>query len=91
MGIQLCQYLWNGLVYQRVDVHLVHILVVDNMQQVVQPVASAVDNVQSVARKVIGKEVSYQYSNDNAQRHQDRHVSACLFLIHRFYLFCSEP
>ena len=37
------------LVYQRVDIHRIHILVVDDVQQVVEPVASAVDDIEPVS------------------------------------------
>ena len=49
VGVQLRQDERNGLLDQRVDVDRVHILVVDNMQDVVKSVAAAVDDVQAVA------------------------------------------
>ena len=38
--VQVRQDLWNRHVYKGVDVYFINILVIDDMQQVVQPVAS---------------------------------------------------
>jgi hypothetical protein len=40
-------------------------LVVDNVQQVVQPVATAIDDVQSVAGKMVGVESSDENADDD--------------------------
>ena len=49
MWVQLREDERYRLVYQRVDIHRIHILVVDDVQQVVEPVASAVDDIEPVS------------------------------------------
>lgn len=49
--------LWNCLIYQRVDVHGIYILVINKMEQVVQTVASTIDNVEAISREMVGKNV----------------------------------
>ena len=47
--VQLGQYLWHGLLDEVIDIDGVNILVVDDVQQVVQLVTTAVDDAQAVA------------------------------------------
>ena len=49
MGIELTQDLGHRLLHQVIDVHSIHILIVDDMQQVVELVTAGVDDVQAVA------------------------------------------
>ena len=69
MRVELCKYLRHCLFNKRVDVHLVNILVVDDVQKVVEPVATAVYDIQPVAGEPVGKECSHQYSHHHAHRH----------------------
>ena len=49
MGIELSQNLRHGFLNQLVDVHRIHILIVDDMEQVVELVTTRVDDIQAVA------------------------------------------
>ena len=80
--VELGENLRDSHIHQRVDVDLVYILVADDMQQIAQAVAAAVDDIQSVAREMIGIECSDDDAYDDAQGHQQRSESVRLFLIH---------
>ena len=49
VGVQLGEYLGHSLLDEVVDIDRVHILVVDDVQQVVELVAAAVDDAQAIA------------------------------------------
>ena len=49
MGIELSQNLRHGFLNQLVDVNRIHILIVDDMEQVVELVTTRVDDIQAVA------------------------------------------
>ena len=80
--IELSQDLRNGLLHQRIDVDLVHILVVDDAQQVVQATAAIIDDRQSVARKMVGIERAYYDAQHHADSHQQRHEPVFLVVFH---------
>ena len=80
--VEVGEYLWYGLVDERVDVHLVYILVFDEVEQIGQSVRTRIDDVQSVAREVIGVESANQYADDNAHCHYQRHEPVRRFHVH---------
>ena len=84
VGIKLCQYLRNGLINKGIDVHLVNVLVVDDMQQIVEPVASRVDDVESVAREMIGIKGSDKDAHDDTNGHDERHPTVIFLLLHNY-------
>lgn len=53
------------------------------MQQIAKPAAPTVDDVQSVAREVIGIESADQYTDDDTECHQKRHKTVGFVLIHK--------
>ena len=74
----------NGLLDERVEIHLVDILVVDDVQQVVKSVATTIDDVQTVAAEVVGIEGANHNADDDAHRQHDRHVS--VFVVHCWFV-----
>ena len=63
------------LIYQGVDVDSIDILVVNEVKQVVETVASAIDNVESVSRKVIREKRTEEDTHHDADCHDDGHES----------------
>ena len=49
MRIELAQDLRHCLLYQIIDIHRIHILVVDDVKQVVELIAAGIDDIQSVS------------------------------------------
>ena len=82
MRVEFRQYLWHGLFHEVVHVDRVDILVVDDVQQVVELISACVDDIQSVARKMVCIECSYEYSNHDTYCHEKWHQSICLVPIH---------
>ena len=82
MRIEIGQNLRYGFIHERIDVDVIDILVVDDVQEVVEPVASRVDNIKSVAREMIGIECSHDNTDCHAQRHKQGHVAIFSILIH---------
>ena len=80
--IEVGQYLWDGFIHQRVDVYVVDILVVDDVQQVVEPVAARVDDVKPVAREVVCIESANHNAECNAHGHEQGHVSVSSVRVH---------
>ena len=68
MWVKICQDLRHRLLHQVVDVDGVHILVINDVQQVVQLIAAAIDDAQTVARKVVGIECTNQDADDKLIR-----------------------
>ena len=64
-----------GFLYQVVDVHRVHILVVDDAEQVVQTVAAGIDDVQTVAGEMLGVEGANHDTHHHAQGEKDGHIA----------------
>lgn len=69
--IQFGKNLRNRLIDQRIDVHGIYILVIDEVEQVVQTVASTVDDIESVAGEMIRKECADDDAQHNAERHDE--------------------
>ena len=80
--VELRQDLRDGPIDERIYIHIVHILIVYEMEQVVEPVAAVVDDVEPVAGEVVGKESAdgdaYHYGDGN----EERRVAIILVLIH---------
>ena len=72
--VEFGQYLRHGFLHQLVDIHRIHILVVDDMQQVIEFVATRVDDAQSVAREMVGVECSDDDTHHHAHSHYQRHI-----------------
>ena len=89
MWVELSQYLWHGFLHQVIDVDRIHILIINDMQQVVQLVAAGIDDAQTVAREVVGIKSAYQDTYHHAYSHDDGHESVfvvchCYFIIPLF-------
>ena len=80
--IQFGKNLRNRLIDQRIDVHGIYILVIDEVEQVVQTVASTIDDIESVAGEMIRKECADDDAQHNAERHDEGHIPIGLILIH---------
>ena len=77
--VEFRQYLGHSFLYEVVDVDRVDVLVVDNMQQIIESVGTAVDDVEPVSREVIGIEGANQDAYDDAQGQEQGHE---IVLIH---------
>ena len=80
VGVEVGEYLRDGRLDERVEVDGVDILVVDDVQQVVQTVRTAVDDVQPVARKPVRKERTYQDADGYGNSQEERQISVLLFV-----------
>ena len=49
MRIELCQDLGHGLLHEIIDVNRIHILVIDDVEQIVQLVTTRIDDTQPIA------------------------------------------
>ena len=72
MRVELRENLRHSLLDHIVDIDGIHILIVDNMQQIVEFIATRIDDIQPMARKMVGIEGSYQYAKDDTQSHPYR-------------------
>ena len=83
MRIELCQNLRNGFLHYLVDINAIYILVVDDVEKIRQTVRFAVDDIQLVAREVIGVERANQYADNRTQSHQQGHESvSCVHFLY---------
>ena len=82
MGVQIGEYLRYGLVNQRIQVDGIHILVVNDVQQVVEAVAARIDDVEAVAGEMVGIKGADEYADDHTQGHEKRHEAAVFILFH---------
>ena len=82
MRVQTRKNLRHGILHKRVKIHLVHILIVDDVQQVVDSVGTRIDDVQSVSREMIGVERPHSDADDATKGHQQRHESIRLIWFH---------
>ena len=82
MRVELSKNLRYRLIHQGINVHGIHILVVDEVEQVVESVAATIDDVESVAGEMIRKECTDDNANHYAERHDEGHESVALILIH---------
>ncbi len=82
VGVELAEDDRDGLVDKRVDVDLVDVLVVDDAQEVVEPVAAVVDDGQPVAAEVVGVEGANDDADDDAERHEQGHEAVFVFFFH---------
>ena len=80
--VEVRKYLRYRHINERVDVHVVNILIVDDMQQVVQSVASRVYDIQSVAREMVGIESADHHTHYHADCHKNRRQSVGSILSH---------
>ena len=69
MRVKVCQNLRYSLINKRIYVYGINILVIDNMQEIVNAIASRIDDIQSVAGEMIGIERAYHYAEHNAKCH----------------------
>ena len=65
VGIEFCQNLWHSLLYEIIDIHCIDILVINNVQQIIQFVTTRIDDIQSVAREMVGIESTYKDTDDH--------------------------
>ena len=82
VGVEVGKNLRNGDVDERVDVYLVHILVVDDVQQVRESVRTRVDDIQSVAREMVCVERANEYARYHAESHYQRHEPIRFLCVH---------
>lgn len=82
VGVELAEDDRDGLVDKRVDVDLVDVLVVDDAQEVVEPVVAVVDDGQPVAAEVVGVEGANDDADDDAERHEQGHEAVFVFFFH---------
>ena len=76
-----------GALYKVVDIDRIYILVINDVQQVVQLIAAAIDDAQTVARKVVGIEGTNQDADDYTECHRKGHKTTILLVIHIFCFF----
>ena len=94
--VKLSQNLRHSFLHQVVYVDRVHILVINDVQQVVQLIAAGIDDAQAVAREVVSIESAYQNAYDHAYSHDNRHESVfvvCHFaiLLFRYFRYSVIP
>ena len=87
MGIELCQDLRHRLLHQIIDIHGIDILIVDDMKQVVEFVTAGVDDVQPVAREMVGIERTDQDTDDHTDGHPKRCKTYMSMISHELLLF----
>ena len=80
--VEVGENLRYGYVHERVDVHLVHVLIVYKVKQIAESVRSGIDDVESVAGEVVGVERANHYSDNHAYCHYQRHKAVRLLHIH---------
>ena len=82
MRVEFDENLRNGFLDERVDVYGIDILVVDDVQQVVEAVAAAVDDVQPVSAEVVGVESADDDAEHHAEREHQGHIPVFVVHIH---------
>ena len=90
MGIELCQNLGHSFFHQVVDIDRIHILIVNNMEQVVEFVTARIDDVQSVARKMVGIKGAHKDAEDYANGHPQGGKTT-IFILHTSKKITSIP
>ena len=80
--VEIGENLRYRLIDKRIDVHLIDILVVDNMQEIGEAVASRIDDIESVSRKMVGIESADKDADDDAYSHQQRHKPVVFIHFH---------
>ena len=86
MGVEVGQNLRDGPLHERVHVDRIHVLVAHDVEQVVQPRATAVDDVQAVGGEMVGEERAEEDADDHTGGHQQRHVAGVFFLFFHIFL-----
>ena len=76
--VEFGQNLWHGFLHQVVYIDRIDILVIDNVEQVVELVATRVDNVQAVTREMIGIEGTNQDTYDHRDSQPKWHKTIVL-------------
>ena len=82
VGVELAEDERHGLLHERVDVHVIDILVIDDPQQVAELVAAIVDHRQPAAREMVGVEGANENTEDHACGHEQRHEPVLLVVFH---------
>ena len=90
MGVELSQNLRHGLLHQVIDVDRIHILIVNDVEQVVEFVTARIDDVQSVAGKMVGIKGAHKDAEDYADGHPQRGKTT-IFILHTSKKITSIP
>ena len=68
MRIQFRKDKWHGFLYKVIDIDRIYILVINDMEEIVKPVAPGIDDVEPVAREMVGIERTYHDAYDDTKR-----------------------
>ena len=87
--IKFLEDAWHGILHQLRHVDGIHIVVVDNLQQVAQLVGTCVDDAQSVAREMTRAECTDKDAHYHAQRYEQRSDASLDVVVHIHLLVIS--
>ena len=82
VGVKFGEDLWQGLLHKVVHVYTVHILVVNDAQQIIETVAASVDDIETVAGEMVGVETAQQDAQHDTDGEHQWHKTTRLIQIH---------